>query len=350
MVGVAVLSTTSDLTSAQYALEARATFGLLATLVLAWLVAELTNFRPRTFLLAVTAIMSAGVVTNMFTSVTGIVIGFTDATMPWGESIQMVLRRPGLRLLTVPLYLCVFAVYAYSAAAGFRWRKLDRTAGTLTAITGFNGVLVTIFTLLIDVGVIPSPYVGQISNALWILLAIILLSREHAAREQRHEVSEARLAVSEARYRTLIESAPEAIVVFDVAERRFAEVNAQACRLFGASADELHTQNPIALSPPIQPDGRFSETAANEYIKQALSGKTPVFEWIHRTVAGTDFPCEVRLVLLPDPKRLLVRGSITDISSRRQLEEQLRQSQKMEAIGQLAGGVAHDFNLSLIHI
>jgi PAS domain S-box-containing protein len=152
------------------------------------------------------------------------------------------------------------------------------------------------------------------------------------------------LAVSEARFRSLIESAPEAIVVLELERGRFVDFNHQACELFELSADELKTMGPVALSPPKQPDGRDSPAAAQGYLQQAVAGGTPVFQWTHRTPRGRDIPCEVRLARLPDPNRTLVRGSITNISDRIRLEEQLRQSQKMEAIGQLAGGVAHDFN------
>jgi two-component system cell cycle sensor histidine kinase/response regulator CckA len=156
--------------------------------------------------------------------------------------------------------------------------------------------------------------------------------------------AEVALAVSEARYRTLIESAPEAIVVFDVDRFVFADVNDRACMLFGVPAETLKTLNPLDLSPQVQPDGRESAAAAKIYLERTIAGEAQRFEWVHRTLAGRDIPCEIRLVTLPDPVRTLIRGSITDISERLALEQQLRQAQKVQAIGQLAGGVAHDFN------
>jgi len=165
-------------------------------------------------------------------------------------------------------------------------------------------------------------------------------SRDVTERVRAHEA----LLLSGARYRTLIESAPEAIVVLDVATGHFVDCNQKACEMFGATVTDLRSLGLIDISPPAQPDGRVSGTAALGYLGEAIAGGRPVFEWTHQTLAGREFPCEVTLVRLPDSERTLIRGSIIDITRRQQLEEQLRQSQKMEAVGRLAGGVAHDFN------
>ena len=156
---------------------------------------------------------------------------------------------------------------------------------------------------------------------------------------------------NEARFRTLLEHAPEAIVILDVGSGSFVDFNGNAQALFGWTHDELFSLGPEQTSPERQPDGRPSREVAREWIQRALDGEAPVFEWTHLDARGRELPCEVRLVRLPDPERVLVRGSVTDISGRKQaearqraLEEQLRQAQKMEALGQLTGGVAHDFN------
>jgi two-component system cell cycle sensor histidine kinase/response regulator CckA len=132
--------------------------------------------------------------------------------------------------------------------------------------------------------------------------------------------AEEALKESEARYRTQVENAPEAIVVFDVDTGRFVEANDNALQLWGLSREAFLRSDPVALSPAEQPDGRPSAPAIAANIGRTLQGDTPVFEWIHRDAAGRDIPCEVRLARLPSATRRLVRGSVTDISQRKRAE------------------------------
>jgi len=154
----------------------------------------------------------------------------------------------------------------------------------------------------------------------------------------------------EARYRTLVDHAPEAIVVLDADAGQFVDANRQATRLFELPLDALLGSNPVALSPRTQPGGADSRELAWQRIEEALAGGAPTFEWVHRTSAGAELPCEVRLVRLPASGRRLVRGSVIDLSRERRLEQQLRQWQKLELLGQLAGGIAHDLNSILMAI
>ncbi len=133
--------------------------------------------------------------------------------------------------------------------------------------------------------------------------------------------AEEALKESEARYRTQVENAPEAIVVFDVDAGRFVEANDNATRLWGYSREEFLEKDPAALSAPLQPDGRPSAGAIRENVGRALNGETPLFEWIHRDALGRDIPSEVRLARLPSASRRLVRGSVIDISERKRAEK-----------------------------
>jgi two-component system, cell cycle sensor histidine kinase and response regulator CckA len=135
------------------------------------------------------------------------------------------------------------------------------------------------------------------------------------------------LRESEEHYRTLVQNAPEAIVVFDVNKHTFVECNDKAIRLFGRSREELMRSGSAALSPPFQPDGRLSEDVSNEQVNRALEGDTPPFEWVCRNSRGEEFPAEVHLVRLPSATRMLVRGSITDISERKHSEKAIRESE-----------------------
>jgi diguanylate cyclase (GGDEF)-like protein/PAS domain S-box-containing protein len=134
------------------------------------------------------------------------------------------------------------------------------------------------------------------------------------------KLAEAAIRESEARYRTLVENAPEAIVVFDVDLARFVECNDNAVRFFKMTRDELLAAGPERISAPTQADGLPSFGPSRGFIDRALGGEAPCFEWLHRDALAQDIPCEVRLVRLPSSGRRLIRASITDITERKRSE------------------------------
>lgn len=125
------------------------------------------------------------------------------------------------------------------------------------------------------------------------------------------------LRESEARYRALVENAPEAIVVLDVDRNVFVDANENAVRLFKLGRDELLSIGPEALTPEFQSDGLPSAGLHRSYVDRALKGGHPVFEWLHCDANNKQFPCEVRFIRLPSSKSRLIRASIIDIAARR---------------------------------
>lgn len=145
------------------------------------------------------------------------------------------------------------------------------------------------------------------------------------------------LKASEERYRSLVENATEALVVFDVEKQLFVSVSESASVLFKMSKDELLKIGPVNVSPQCQPDGRLSSDAAREYIEKAIKGEKPSFEWMHCDKDGKPISCEVWLAHLPSENKMLIRASIIDITERKKAKELLQKS--YEDIRQLASNL-----------
>ncbi len=135
------------------------------------------------------------------------------------------------------------------------------------------------------------------------------------------------LRKSEERYRILVETATEALVVFDVQERKFVSVSESASRLFRMSKEELLKIGPVEVSPEYQPNGALSNEAAAAFISRAVKGEKTSFEWTHCDRNGNLIPCEVWLVRLPAGNQILVRGTIIDITERKKAEAAIKESE-----------------------
>ena len=147
--------------------------------------------------------------------------------------------------------------------------------------------------------------------------------------------SEQAMRESEARYRLLVDHAPEAIVVFDADEGRFVDANEYAEQLFGLERKQLLQVGAVERSPALQPDGTPSAELAQAYTLKALDGESQVYEWVLYDGFGREITCEVRLVRLPSGSRRLVRGSIADISERKRAERLA--AAEREVFAQLTG-------------
>ncbi len=128
------------------------------------------------------------------------------------------------------------------------------------------------------------------------------------------------LAVTELRYQTLIDYAPEAIVILNQETMLFEEINNNALTLFGLSREEMYQRGPVDISPILQSDGTNSIEAAQEVFKELEKHDQLTFEWLHQNSAGKIIPCEIRLVKLPSSGKKLLRASVIDISERKLAE------------------------------
>ncbi len=149
----------------------------------------------------------------------------------------------------------------------------------------------------------------------------------------------------ETRYQTLFNVANDAILVSKGLD--CVECNEKASELFGGFRHSLIGRDLSDLFPVYQPDGELSRTKAVRILEQAKRVGQQYYEWTFRRLDGSEFPAEVGLKVLQLDAEELVLTSIRDISKRVFAERQLLQTQKMAAMGEMLGAIAHQWRQPL---
>ena len=183
-----------------------------------------------------------------------------------------------------------------------------------------------------------------LKNRLSRLLPVIHRALSGVEDQRRRKQVEQALREAELRYRMLFEQSPEAIVVVDPQTMLPLDFNDEACRQLGYSRAEFGRLSLLDHAGEAQAEEIHARLA------EALRCGRAEFETRHRSKRGDVRTVWVTLRLVEIEGRPAFHSIWRDITERQETERRLLRSQRLESIGTLAGGIAHDLNNALAPI
>ncbi|KLU03725.1 Signal transduction histidine kinase [Rhodopirellula islandica] len=151
------------------------------------------------------------------------------------------------------------------------------------------------------------------------------------------------LVESQKRSQAVFNSSQDAIVFLSNGE--LLDCNPRTLELFGfESLRDMARFDLVSLSPELQPDGKRSDVEASKIMDLLNTDGKIHFEWTHMSNDGRCFDCDISVVSFNLSGQVYQQAVLRDISNKKEMQRQLSQTQKLESIGQLAAGVAHEIN------
>ena len=233
---------------------------------------------------------------------------------------------------------------------------LQFTFGRTPVIAGAAGLMVAINALVVRAGLhatsgFPANVLGwlDVAGGVIVLVALALLliqirgmSEARALRLlQQQQLAGGRAAELQA----IVAASPDAVIGLDI-QGVVTAWNPRAEAIFGWTSEEIVGQRLVDRAVP--PEYREAHSQGLKTFRE--TGAAPVLDKLLNTLSGirkdgTQFPIELVISKQPtETGQTAFVGFVRDITERKHLEQQLQQAQRLESLGQLAGGVAHDFN------
>ena len=313
----------------------------------------------------------------MLTIVGSACIGISALYMLWGNLHVMGHTRPSRELGIAMVLMVAWSYLAEHTVQDRMWRTLaTRSLLSLASLhtaalylkyckQHSGAILLTGGLLLWSLNLIALPFytfvslpfktVGYLVSALLALsiaLSMILLSLEQAREHNdallgefkkamaQRRLLEQEISVSEQKYRQLFDSAGDAIFLVDLGSLRIVAANPMAEELSARKADQLIGTSLVDLCPKLR--GRSRNLFENKKWVDEVFGEAGEFQLVRGQ--GEQVLCEGSAALMNCHKQPVLQINAREITGRKKMEQQLRQAEKLSALGQLVAGVAHELN------